>query len=76
LKSGTSSPKLCDRPNGVTNNKDSLMVLEVEHSNLRVIEAMSELQDPPEEKSILDDAEVDPDPAGSVLNADYSLSSS
>jgi hypothetical protein len=76
LKSGTSSPKPAARPNGDANTGDALVVLKPEPSNLRDTEVTSELPDAPKEKSILKDVEVDADPAGGVLNIDYSLSSS
>jgi hypothetical protein len=72
LKSGTSSPKTADSPNGNIKTEDSLVALKPERSNLRDTEATSELQDVPKENY----AEVNTQAATGVLTTDYSPSSS
>jgi hypothetical protein len=76
LKSGTSSPKPADSPNGNIKTEDSLVALKPECSNLRDTEATSEFQDVPKENFVLEDAEVNIQAATGVLTTDYSPSSS
>jgi hypothetical protein len=76
LKSGTTSPKPADSPNGNIKTEDSLVTLKPERSNLRDTEATSELQDVPKENFMLEDAEVNTEAATGALTTDYSPSSS